>query len=106
MSPRRRAGVSTPALPVPAAPAFKISEVVYDTFRNQRVRIVLVIRHERIDFKCAVLHIGAHTRECERRSEFWYQYCVTPDIRMGRHNNARRLFHRHERSLSPNWSEQ
>jgi len=96
----RRVGASAPARPVPQAPAHNIGEVVIDTERDRRVRVVLVIRHERTDFKCLVLHSGAHTKECLRSTSTWFQYAVTPDIRMGRHNNARRIWHQHKRNLT------
>lgn len=100
MTPNRGAGAQAPALPVPKGPAFEIHAVVYDHEHKRNVRIVGIIRHERIEFTCFAFHSGAHRKDCKRSTVTWFQYCVTPDIRMGRHNNNRRYYHQAERHIT------
>lgn len=104
-------GVGAQASALPGdSPAFREHEIVLDiskdydamqraTARNQRVRIVSVIRHEQIHTTCIAFHRGAHTKNCQRRTEVWFQYCVTTEIHKGKHDNSRPYKHLHERNL-------
>lgn len=102
MTPRRGAGASAPALPVSTAPdpIFKIGETVWDIHKSQQVEILGVVRYERTEFKCVVMHSGAHTRECKREASYWFQYHVANITHKGRHNAARVDYHASERELS------
>lgn len=99
-------GANAPTLPGSENPAFRTNEIVTDITRtelgvpaNIRVRIVSVIRHETIHIACPMFHRGAHTKNCERRGEVWYQYCVTEEVHKGLHDNGRQYRHVHERNL-------
>lgn len=91
------------------SPAFRQHEIVLDittqhtsngTFPlSQRVRVVSVIKHEQIHTTCVAFHKGAHTKNCTRRTEVWFQYCVTEEIHKGKHDNGRKYRHVHERNL-------
>lgn len=96
------AGAQAPASPESYTPAFRTHEIVTDHSAPNSpviVRIVDAIRHEQIHIACMVFHRGAHTKNCTRRVEVWFQYCVTEEVHKGKHDNTRRYRHVAERNL-------
>lgn len=97
------AGASAPASPgTEESPAFRQHEIVTDhsdPTNIVRVRIVSTIRHEQVHTTCVAFHRGAHTKDCLRRSEVWFQYCVTEEVDKGKHDNSRKYRHVAERNL-------
>lgn len=99
MTASRGAGAKAPALPVLKAPAFTEGQLVRDLNKQRKARVVSIIRNHRVEFQCAFLHYGKHTKECARVDVIWYMYALTPDYRMARHSRDRRLYHEAERHL-------